>query len=73
MIRLGMCQSKGHESQKECKKVSRLVFFGRLDTEVLAKWFDVKIFNPFCTVWNVSVIQDESTWNKYRKFFDFGR
>ena len=39
-----------------------LFFPGRLDIKVLAKWFDVRISNPFCTVWNVLVIQDEFDW-----------
>ena len=33
----------------------------RLDTEALAMGFDVRVFDPFCTVWNDFVIQDEST------------
>ena len=28
----------------------------RLDTEALAMGFDVRVFDPFCTVWNDFVI-----------------
>ena len=49
----------GRKSVKGC---SVWVFPSRLDTKVLAKWFDVKIFNPFCTVWDAFVTQDESDW-----------
>ena len=35
-------------------------FSSRLDTEALAKWFDIGVFSPLCTVWNAFVIQNES-------------
>ena len=46
--------------RKSVKGCSVWFLSGRFDTKLLAEWFDVRIFNPFCTVWNVFVIQDES-------------
>ena len=37
-------------------------FPGGFDTKALAMWFDVRVFDPFCTVWNAFVVQDESAW-----------
>ena len=48
--------------RKSVEGCSVWFFSSRLDTKVFAKWFDVGIFNPFCAVWNVFVIQDESDW-----------
>ena len=47
-------------SGKGVKGRSAWFFPSRLDTKVLAMWFDVRVFNPFCTVWNAFVIQYES-------------
>ena len=46
--------------RKSVKRRSVWPFPSRLDTKALAMCFDVRVFNPFCTVWNAFVIQDES-------------
>ena len=46
--------------RKSVKGRSVWFFTSRLDTKALAEWFDVRVFNPLCTVRNGFVIQDVS-------------
>ena len=46
--------------RKSVKRRSVWLFPSRFDTKALAMWFNVRVLNPFCTVWNAFVIQDES-------------
>ena len=42
--------------RKGIKGASVWLCAGRLDTKFLAMWFDLRVFNPFCAVWNAFVI-----------------
>ena len=59
--------------RKGIKGRSVWLFPSRLDTKVLAMRFDVGVFNPFCTIWNSFVIQDESVLGSCGEFFGSSR